>query len=122
MLPQELIQMPPDRLLVLRAGLPPVRGRKITYWRERPFIRRVRPAPPVAARALPAAAVKPAHRPTADAADPDRLTLDLLLPALEAEGAAPLPDEGASPEAVEAWVNDFIDRSARIHEETVDGR
>jgi hypothetical protein len=35
MLPQELIQMPQDQLIVLRAGLPPVKGRKIVYWREK---------------------------------------------------------------------------------------
>ena len=45
MMPQELIQMAPDHLLVLRAGLPPVRGRKIIYWRERAFTARVCASP-----------------------------------------------------------------------------
>ena len=45
--------MPPDRLLVLRAGVPPIRGRKITYYRERLFTRRVQPPPVITARPLP---------------------------------------------------------------------
>lgn len=45
MLPQELIQMSPDDLMVLRAGLPPVRGRKLRYFAERELSTRVLPAP-----------------------------------------------------------------------------
>ena len=45
MLPQELMQMPSDRLVILRAGLAPVLGRKITYWKERAFRNRVCPPP-----------------------------------------------------------------------------
>ena len=41
MLPQELIQMPAHRLIVLKAGMPPVRAEKIVYWREKAFTRQV---------------------------------------------------------------------------------
>lgn len=34
LMPQELIQMPADRLIVLRARMSPVRGSKIVYWRS----------------------------------------------------------------------------------------
>ena len=43
----------------------------------------------------------------------DTLTLDLVIPALKAAGLEPLPEQGASDEAVEAWVERFIDASAR---------
>jgi type IV secretion system protein VirD4 len=102
---QELLQMPADRLLVLHAGVPPIRGRKIVYWRDRAFTRRIQPPPPVAAR--PIAAPPPA-------ADP--LALDLApLVVAEAEGLAPLPPVvGASPEAVEEWVDRYLDATATI--------
>ena len=61
-LPQELMQMPPDRLLVLRAGLPPVRGRKIVYWRDRAFTRRLKPPPELPVRAGVTVAAAPAIR------------------------------------------------------------
>lgn len=58
MLPQELMQLPGDALLVLKAGTPPVRGRRIVYYRERVFRSRLRPPPqhPVARTASPVAA------------------------------------------------------------------
>lgn len=131
MMPQELIQMPPDRLIVLRAGVPPVRGQKLTYWRERVFASRV--APPPALKAHPASiepaadAASPPARPPAlstgrpRVADIDDLTLELVIPALEAAGLEP-PAEGASPEAVEAWVERFIDASVKPPLEIDHGR
>ena len=115
LLPHELIQLASDQLIVLRAGLPPVRGRKIVYWRERIFATRVRPPPILPPRALPAPRAESAREPpTAPAsAAASNLTLDLVLPQLQAEGWAPLPPEGATPEEVEAWVDRFIDGSAQ---------
>jgi len=37
-LPQELMQPPADRLIVLKAGLPPGWARKIVYYRDRAFV------------------------------------------------------------------------------------
>ena len=116
MMPQELIQMPANKLIVLRAGTPPVRGDKVVYWREKAFSRRVGPPP-----------IVPVHVGFGQTAEPDvesaqvasgksakdTLTLDLVIPALEAAGLEPLPEHGASDEAVEAWVERFIDASAR---------
>jgi type IV secretion system protein VirD4 len=112
MLPQELLQMPPDRLIVLKAGTPPIRGRKIVYWRERAFTRRVRPPPAVPARPLviAAAPTEPPSVPPTDGADP--LTLAMVIPLLDEAGLEPPPPDGASIEAVEAWVERFIDASA----------
>ncbi|MBI1198928.1 MAG: TraM recognition domain-containing protein [Phenylobacterium sp.] len=131
MLPQELIQMPPSRLLVLRAGMPPARGRKVVYWRERAFARRVRPPPTVDAHpgvgapqpkalGVPAPA-KPAPRVQTKArGDMDDLTLDLVAPALEAAGLEPLPPQGASEAQVEAWVDRFIDASIKPAAQEID--
>jgi type IV secretion system protein VirD4 len=117
MLPQELIQMRANRLIVLRAGMPPVRGRKIVYWRERAFAKRILPPPAVAGH--PAAAnpkpTQPAAIPATPAAqvqakarnDMDDLTLDF-----DAAGLEPLPPKGATEAEIEAWVNRFIDREA----------
>jgi type IV secretion system protein VirD4 len=104
-LPQELLQMPQDRLLVLHAGLPPIRGRKIVYWRDRLFTRRVAPPP-----AVPARAIVPTPAPEVPT-DPLILHLGPLAVA-EAESLAPLPPVGASAQAVEEWVDRYLEAAA----------
>jgi type IV secretion system protein VirD4 len=123
-LPQELIQMPPDQLIVLRAGLPPIRGRKISYFKEKAFTRRVLPSPAVTAHPLATAQDAAPSKLATPATAPDPLSLDLglILPALEAEGIGPLPEQGATVAEVEAWVDRFIDVSAHSREETAHGR
>jgi type IV secretion system protein VirD4 len=110
MLPQELIQMPSDRLIVLRAGTPPVRGRKIAYYRERDFLARLLPPPAIPARPLaaPIHPIGPMARPASDAP----LDLELIDPWLRDAGLAPPPARGASEAEVEAWVEQFIDGAA----------
>jgi type IV secretion system protein VirD4 len=49
MLPQELMQLPRDRMLILRGGMPPVMATKIRYFASRLFTRRILAAPMVAA-------------------------------------------------------------------------
>jgi type IV secretion system protein VirD4 len=125
MLPQELMQMPPDRLIVLRAGLPPVRGRKIVYWRERAFTARRTPAPsiPVHPGAGQApAALAPSPSPTGDAQADADLRLTLMLPALAAAGLEPLPAQGAGEAEVADWVERFIDRSVLLPGDPDHGR
>lgn len=109
MLPQELIQMAPDRLIVLRAGTRPVRGRKIAYFRERAFRLRLLPPPAVPPRPI-AGLPRPADWvvPTVTAGD-DALDLDVVAPLLSAAGLAPPPARGASETEVEAWVEQFLD-------------
>lgn len=123
MLPQELIQMPPDRLLVLRTGLPAIRGRKIAYYRERAFIARVLTAPVVPPRPLPRPSTPPLNAKASRQAASDRsrdADLALVLPAIIAEGCRPIPEAGASPDEVEAWVSRFIDESARLPKGALD--
>src|SRR3546814_3933440 len=47
LLPQELMQFPTDRLLLLRGGIPPIIGDKIFYFKSRFFKKRVLPPPVV---------------------------------------------------------------------------
>ena len=113
LLPQELIQLSDDQLIVLKAGLPPVQGRKIRYYREATFYDRVSPAPQVAAlRAQTPPVPEEPPPPPSPLADP--LTLDAIAPVLAAEGLEPLPPEGATTADVEAWVERFIDATAHV--------
>jgi type IV secretion system protein VirD4 len=121
MMPQELIQMPSDKLLVLRAGIAPVRADKVVYWREKAFLRRVAPPPVVAAYPGPAStdtAYPPPSILTPSAKD--GLTLELIIPTLDAAGLEPLPERGASDDEVEAWVERFIDASVRPIQQDAD--
>lgn len=110
-LPQELIQMPSDRLLVLKANTPPVLGRKIVYYRDRAFARRHAPPPDVAAIAVPTAD-PPALPEGSDAPLAPSLTLAAAADAVAAAGLVPLPPPGASQAAVEAWVDRFLEATA----------
>jgi type IV secretion system protein VirD4 len=49
MLPQELMQFPPDKLILLRGGIPPIIGTKIAYFSSRFFKARAFPPPSVPA-------------------------------------------------------------------------
>ncbi|HEX7943714.1 MAG TPA: type IV secretory system conjugative DNA transfer family protein, partial [Phenylobacterium sp.] len=111
LLPQELSQLPEDDLIVLKAGLPPIRGRKIRYFREPAFKDRVI-RPPVVAPLPPHPAEPAPQLPTPSAADP--LTLEAIVPALAAEGLEPIPEQGATPGEVEAWVERYIDATATL--------
>ena len=112
LLPQELTQMPADALIVLKAGLPPVRGRKLRYYAEPAFRRRISPPPEVAVITMPAPDEPAQPAPPSPSADP--LTLEAIAPRLAAEGLEPMPPEGATPAEVEAWVVRFIDASAHL--------
>jgi type IV secretion system protein VirD4 len=48
LLPQELMQFPMDRLILLSGGIPPVIGTKIFYFKSRFFKKRVFPSPVIA--------------------------------------------------------------------------
>lgn len=118
MMPQELIQMDPRRLILLRAGMPPVSGRKIQYWREKAFHTRVLAPPVVAAHpGIGTGALIPAIPPaTGGASHQPDLTLDLVAPALAAAGLEALPPEGATDAEVEGWMERFIDASVTRQE------
>ncbi len=110
LLPQEVLQLPPCDLIVLRAGAPPVRGRKIVYWRERAFMRRLLPAPIV-----PVRAAGPVGEVDAGGAV-DLLGIADIAPMLAASGLEPPPPEGATSAMVEAWVDRFLDATTPAHE------
>jgi len=108
------IQMDPGQLILLRAGMPPVRGRKIQYWREKAFKDRVASPPTVAAHPAIATGASISALPPIAAGAPcqDDLGLELVAPALEAAGFEALPAEGATDAEVEGWMERFIDASA----------
>ena len=110
--------MDPGQLILLRAGLPPVRGRKIQYWRERTFLARVLPPPAVAAHpAIDTGAANALSPPPAASAPRDgELSLDAVAPVLEAAGYEALPPQGASDAEVEGWMERFIDATATRQE------
>jgi type IV secretion system protein VirD4 len=108
LLPQELAQMPDEDLIVLKAGLSPVRGRKLRYYREAVFRRRLLPPPTVAPIAPTGPEPEPRLQPAVEGlADP--LTLDAIAPMLVEADLEPLPPHGATPAEIEAWVERFID-------------
>ncbi|MBJ7511173.1 type IV secretory system conjugative DNA transfer family protein [Brevundimonas sp.] len=100
MLPQELMQLPQTALIVLKAGLPPVRGRKIAYWRDRIFQRRLRPAP------TPGPTVEAPVVPPALEEDP--MDFDVIARAFAAEGLPPPPPD-ADETDVAAWLDRVVD-------------
>jgi type IV secretion system protein VirD4 len=57
LLPQELMQFPPGKLILLRGGIPPIVGDKIAYFKSRFFRARAFAAPIVSARPRPMAKV-----------------------------------------------------------------
>jgi type IV secretion system protein VirD4 len=137
MLPQELMQMSKDALIVLRGGIPPIRARKIYFFKNRDFTRRICNPPAVPAQpalaALPAdaagasrldamaadlaaltRAVGEIHarvitRPltVAEAAGERDLDVQSLLGAVDSIDMEDLPD-GRSEEDSEAWITRYI--------------
>lgn len=98
MLPQELMQLPPDALLILKAGLPPTRGRKIAYYRERVFQRRLRPAPDI----------PQAPRQSLPPPEEDPMDFDSIARAFAAEGLPP-PPAGAGEGEIGTWLDRVVD-------------
>lgn len=91
MMPQELMQMPKGELLLLRGGIPPVRARKIEYFRSRHFTSRISDPPKVAPRLIMIPQAKQVS-PSASAGAGS----DVLTQAIEAKRAAllaPTPTE-----------------------------
>jgi type IV secretion system protein VirD4 len=58
MLPQELMLLPADDLIVLRSGILPVKGKRIRYFKDKSLLERTTAAPPlIAARSVDRAAL-----------------------------------------------------------------
>lgn len=68
MLPQELLQFPATKLILLRGGIPPIIGSKIFYFQSRFFRKRALP-PPVVAPVLKRPSFAPAPAPFRDMTD-----------------------------------------------------
>lgn len=121
LLPQELITLPDDQLVILRAGLPPMRGHKLVYYRTRDLRRRVsappaipaRPAPivrPGTASAIASAPGAPSSK--AEAAEMESASGNLISLMLDDSDLDDAPPEPASEAEVRAWADAYIDRAA----------
>ncbi len=93
MMPQELMQMPKGDLLLLRGGIPPVRARKIEYFRSKRFTSRISDPPKVAPRLILIRQPKPVPASTSNGGGSNPLSQ-----AIEAKRAAlhftpPVEDE-----------------------------
>ncbi|MBP7703758.1 MAG: type IV secretory system conjugative DNA transfer family protein [Caulobacter sp.] len=108
MLPQELMQMDREHLIVLTAGAPPVRGRKLAFYREQAFAARVTAPPPGPPQiTLPTLRLEGSPKP---------MDLTTVAGVLADEGLEPPPPHGASDEEVEAWVDRFLAATAPVLE------
>ncbi len=130
-MPQELIQMSANELIVLRAGMAPAKARKIVYWKEKAFAKRVLAPPALAALPAPAWSPAPSLADVALAGAPDAKAapannkadadLDLQRMADAAQQTLePLPDN-PSPEQQKAWTRAFLN-TRRGHAPRPDGR
>ena len=108
MLPQELIQLPRHQLIVLRAGMAPIRGEKITYHRDRAFLRRVQPAPGFSAAPLAPPLDPPSNEAQTSKPASQAVLSDLVLDALTVDPLPPKPSEAE----VADWVDRYLDRMA----------
>ncbi len=135
MLPQELTQMSRSDLILLRAGIPPIRGRKIVFYASRDFRPRLLAPPEVAVlpgstepgrtvdgpggrldairRTVDDIQTRIVERPmtVAEAAGEDALTPAMVSLALEDVDMDALPQHGASEEQVMAWSAAYLDRA-----------
>ncbi|MBB5746556.1 type IV secretory system conjugative DNA transfer family protein [Brevundimonas variabilis] len=102
MLPQELMQMPSEALIILKAGVPAVRGRKVVFYRERLFRSRLRPAP------TPERAPTTELVPTPPFLEDDPMDFDVIARSFAAEGLPP-PPAGSDEETVAAWLDRVVD-------------
>lgn len=136
MLPQELLTMPKDQLLVLRAGIAPIQGRKLVYHRDRAFQKRLLPPPipprlddaEIQGRRIQAIALEVAslrhtvedirtrviNRPMSpdEAAGDVPLTLDQVSLALEDVDMDALPASDVSEDEVRHFMRQYVARAS----------
>jgi len=115
MMPQELMQMPKGDLLLMRGGIPPVRGRKIEYFRSKRFTSRISDPPKVAPRpiTISAAPVTAKLAGEASSSDPLAQALSAKKAALLSDGQAIAPAERAEP-VMRALTSDELSGFAEI--------
>lgn len=116
MLPQELMQMPTRTLIVLKAGVAPVRASKIVFYRDRRFSRRQQPAPvqpAVVAATVADLAIDAAPNPDASplSREISDMDYDAIVQSFSAQGCPP-PEIGASEDAVAEWLDRMVDAVA----------
>jgi type IV secretion system protein VirD4 len=113
MLPQELMQFSARKVILLKAGTPPVRADKIVYYRDRRFTERQRPAAetPVA-RCAPPSPRSYSNPPLPTSPEEnDDMDFDAIVQGFTAEGLPP-PAPGAGEVEVADWLDRMMDAVA----------
>lgn len=85
--PGEIMQLPPDDEIVMLSGLPPIRAKKLRYYQDRNFTRRILPPPTLGAGGY---ADRPAPRPD----DWTHLALPPLIDVAVPDGPAGIDGDG----------------------------
>lgn len=111
MLPQELMQMNADALIVMKAGMPPILGRKLRFFSHPVLKRRLLPPPDVPSIPGPVAP-PPVAPPPAPTPAVDEWSLEGIVRSLEKEGAPLPPPRGAGEALFAGWVDAAIDHAA----------
>ncbi|AYG95627.1 type IV secretory system conjugative DNA transfer family protein [Brevundimonas naejangsanensis] len=111
MLPQELMQMNADALIVMKAGMPPILGRKLRFFSHPVLKRRLLPPPDVPSIPGPVAP-PPVAAPPAPTPAVDEWSLEGIVRSLEKEGAPVPPPRGAGEALFAGWVDAAIDHAA----------
>lgn len=112
MLPQELMQMNADALIVMKAGMPPILGQKLRFFSHRVLKRRLLSPPDVPSIPGPVAPAPVATPPQSPAAPGDEWSLEGIVRSLEREGAPLPPPRGAGEAVLAGWVDAAIDHAA----------
>ena len=102
--------MPQDDMLVLRGGDPPIRGKKVVYWRERAFQARIHP-PPIIPSYAPIPAEPAAFGPGDAARYSTPEEAEEICAALEAGGYDPPPPSHADEAAWRRWSLHYLDQA-----------
>ncbi|WP_392354026.1 hypothetical protein V8F63_15710 [Brevundimonas sp. LF-1] len=107
------MQMNADALIVLKAGLPPILGRKLRFF-SHPELKGRPVAPPDVPPipASPAPRLSPAPPSPGPAPENDDWSFEGLVRSLKQEGAPLPPGHGADEVQVAAWVDALIDHAA----------
>jgi len=116
MLPQELLELPRNEMIILRGGIPPIKAVKLAYYRDKVFAERSALIPPlVSARPICGTEVSALSRfiPEDQTASPEDPTANPHSAVGPIHAAAGLPDD-PDPETIAGLINQIqIERTGR---------
>lgn len=108
--------MNPDALIVLKAGLPPILGCKLRFFRHPVLKRRLLPPPDIAPLPSPSPHPPLPSPPSPAQAGGDDWSFETLVRSLGKEGAPLPPPKGSGEALVATWIDALIDHAAIPHD------